>query len=480
MTTDPATTTNNTTTKEHDEWPQFRTWTRRSVGSLICCAMSFGRLTSENHRRHWRGVPISFVRDALDLAFPAPHRVGWTGSCAVGNVNAPSEQWSEVLAGVLNNPKPSFEEAVVATGLNNPTKIVAKCREIVTAVPQSERHDRDASCAIALYTLDLGMGESCNPNYLLNKAISDGDPNLRSKWSGVISLLVAALSEMQPSSVLAMYISGRCAITDADKQLYWTTFSSATPDATFLKANSFENDPDDSILALSGAAYDITAFSGKKEFLLVPGKKYSVIGRNTSRNDITPILNLMEVGQADSQWTKYTTPPAPFRRLRKDIINSMEPEWLLCEPAVPKWDSKNQNEVDVEFRPPVHPYSLGFYVVNFKLPPEYPFRPPAVQFKTPILHPNLNNENQLCSCDCMFPILGDQWSPQCGILSVMNSISSWMETDKSWTEHGCGGSAQLRQEYIDNKAEFMRRAEEHVKTHASRPHLPLSSLYLNF
>ncbi|KAH3766314.1 hypothetical protein Pelo_1808 [Pelomyxa schiedti] len=409
------------------------------------------------------------------------------GSAPVGSVTTPSK-WSEVLSRALGDAssKPTFEEAVMATGMKNPMKVIEMCRNIVDGIPESDRHDREAYCAVALYTLDLGRGES-NPNALLNRAISEDNADLLAKWRGVISLLVTALTEMQPCLVLTMYIVARINVTEEDKALFWTTFSSATTandetDVTFLKSNSFENDPRESILSLSGVAFDLTEFSssGKKEFLIVPGRKYSIISRSTSCNALTPILNLFDT-HSNSPLTKILNSSGTFKRTRKEVIsiNTTETGWLVCEPATPKWDPSAPNEVNVEFRPPIHPYSLGFYVVTFKLPCDYPFKAPIVKFKTPILHPNLNNQFGLCCCDCMLPVLGNQWMPNITIQSVMNSICSWMQTESSWTENACGGRPDIRQLYLNNKAEFMRQAENHVRLHAIHPQLETSALYFN-
>jgi ubiquitin-conjugating enzyme (huntingtin interacting protein 2) len=42
--------------------------------------------------------------------------------------------------------------------------------------------------------------------------------------------------------------------------------------------------------------------------------------------------------------------------------------------------------------PPDTPYEGGTYVVDIKIPTEYPFRPPMMNFKTKLWHPNVSSQ----------------------------------------------------------------------------------------
>ena len=65
------------------------------------------------------------------------------------------------------------------------------------------------------------------------------------------------------------------------------------------------------------------------------------------------------------------------------------------------------------------PYSGGVFFLTIQFPPDYPFKPPKVQFTTRIYHPNINNNGSIC-----LDILKDQWSPALTINKVLLSISS--------------------------------------------------------
>ena len=42
--------------------------------------------------------------------------------------------------------------------------------------------------------------------------------------------------------------------------------------------------------------------------------------------------------------------------------------------------------------PPDTPYEGGTFIVDVKLPPDYPFRPPVMKFDTKLWHPNVSSQ----------------------------------------------------------------------------------------
>ncbi|KAJ8536846.1 hypothetical protein K7X08_035247 [Anisodus acutangulus] len=69
--------------------------------------------------------------------------------------------------------------------------------------------------------------------------------------------------------------------------------------------------------------------------------------------------------------------------------------------------------------PPDSPYSGGVFLVTIHFPPDYPFKPPKVAFRTKVFHPNINSNGSIC-----LDILKEQWSPALTISKVFLSICS--------------------------------------------------------
>ncbi|KHF99533.1 Ubiquitin-conjugating enzyme E2-17 kDa [Gossypium arboreum] len=59
------------------------------------------------------------------------------------------------------------------------------------------------------------------------------------------------------------------------------------------------------------------------------------------------------------------------------------------------------------------PYAGGVFLVSIHFPPDYPFKPPKVAFRTKVFHPNINSNGSIC-----LDILKEQWSPALTISKV--------------------------------------------------------------
>jgi len=68
------------------------------------------------------------------------------------------------------------------------------------------------------------------------------------------------------------------------------------------------------------------------------------------------------------------------------------------------------------------PYHGGIFFLKIEFPVDYPFKPPRIQFSTPIYHCNINSNGSIC-----LDILKDQWSPALTISKLLLSICSLMD-----------------------------------------------------
>ena len=69
--------------------------------------------------------------------------------------------------------------------------------------------------------------------------------------------------------------------------------------------------------------------------------------------------------------------------------------------------------------PPDSPYEGGVFFLDIQFPPEFPFKPPKITFRTRIYHCNINSQGVIC-----LDILKDKWSPALTLSKVLLSISS--------------------------------------------------------
>lgn len=81
------------------------------------------------------------------------------------------------------------------------------------------------------------------------------------------------------------------------------------------------------------------------------------------------------------------------RRIAKELTDiAHDPEsQIFCQSR--DGDDSDLTNLRASFPgPPDTPYEGGTYVVDIKIPNEYPFRPPQMNFATKLWHPNVSSQ----------------------------------------------------------------------------------------
>lgn len=106
------------------------------------------------------------------------------------------------------------------------------------------------------------------------------------------------------------------------------------------------------------------------------------------------------------------------------------------------------------------PYNKGAYRIEMVFPPEYPFKPPKVMFKTKMYHPNIDENGQVC-----LPIvMAEHWKPATKTDQVIESLIQLVTEPEP--EHPLRGD--LAEEYTKDRKKFVKNAEDFIKKHSEK------------
>jgi len=150
-----------------------------------------------------------------------------------------------------------------------------------------------------------------------------------------------------------------------------------------------------------------------------------------------------------------------MRRIIKELgdIQKDSQSQILAQPA---GGGEDLSHLKASFPgPPDTPYEGGTYVVDIKIPQEYPFRPPVMKFETKLWHPNVSSQTGAICLDT----LGTAWSPVLTIKSALLSLQSLLSTPEPKDPQ----DAEVASMLMNHPEQFDRVAREWAVKHAGAP-----------
>ncbi|XP_018318946.1 ubiquitin-conjugating enzyme E2 L3 isoform X1 [Agrilus planipennis] len=104
------------------------------------------------------------------------------------------------------------------------------------------------------------------------------------------------------------------------------------------------------------------------------------------------------------------------------------------------------------------PYNKGAFKIEINFPAEYPFKPPKINFKTKIYHPNIDEKGQVC-----LPIIAaENWKPATRTDQVIQTLIALVQDPDPDTPI----RTDVVEEFIRDRKKFMKNAEEYTIRHA--------------
>ena len=103
-------------------------------------------------------------------------------------------------------------------------------------------------------------------------------------------------------------------------------------------------------------------------------------------------------------------------------------------------------------------YEGGQFRLLCKFPESYPFKPPGIKFETKIYHPNVNKDNgEICQ-----DVYEKDWLPTKKVSGVCQLIISMLMAPNIDSPV----EVSIAEEYRNNKAAFMKNAQEWTQKYA--------------
>ncbi|CAF0964205.1 unnamed protein product [Adineta ricciae] len=127
-------------------------------------------------------------------------------------------------------------------------------------------------------------------------------------------------------------------------------------------------------------------------------------------------------------------------------------------------DTKEASAVDKTYKltgciyPNSDIYKEAAYEIELGLHKTYPLEPPEVRFLTPFYHPNVGGDGKFCHEVLKKTV---EWKSNTTLIDVVKAVVD--RIDKPDVDQSI--VFEVGKEYVDNRAEFDRKAAEFVKKH---------------
>jgi ubiquitin-conjugating enzyme E2 D/E len=104
------------------------------------------------------------------------------------------------------------------------------------------------------------------------------------------------------------------------------------------------------------------------------------------------------------------------------------------------------------------PYEGGTFLIDIRLPYDYPLKPPECSFSTKVHHPNIGSRGEIC-----LDILKKDWNPGQSIEKVLNALADLLANPDT----GNPLQAEVAFQFTTDRAAFDQTAKEWTQKYAT-------------